>query len=78
MATEHVNPSGVSAPNMWQQSSQPALDRPSQELANLLLVGRLVTEAALTRTESRGAHYRTDYPETSDAWKRHIVFRRDA
>jgi succinate dehydrogenase/fumarate reductase flavoprotein subunit len=30
------------------------------------------------RTESRGAHYRTDYPETREEWRRHIVFRNDA
>ncbi len=51
-------------------------DRPSHELANLLLVGRLMAEAALVREESRGAHYRTDFPESREAWRRHIVFRR--
>ena len=52
-------------------------DRPSHELANLLLAGRLVTEAALIREESRGAHYRTDFPHPSESWRRHIVFRKD-
>jgi L-aspartate oxidase len=61
----------------WQSSLPPADDRPSHELANLLLVGRLVTEAALLREESRGAHFRTDFPEPRDSWLRHIVFRRD-
>lgn len=62
----------------WEASSVRTEDRPSQELNNLLLAGRLTTEAALLRTESRGAHFRTDYPATSDAWRRHIIFRRDA
>ncbi|HEY5625284.1 MAG TPA: hypothetical protein VIT93_02230, partial [Dehalococcoidia bacterium] len=26
--------------------------------------------------ESRGAHYRTDYPEPREDWRRHLVFRR--
>jgi L-aspartate oxidase len=51
-------------------------DRPSQELADLLLCARLVTEGALRREESRGAHYRTDYPRPRDEWLRHLVFRR--
>jgi L-aspartate oxidase len=63
---------------MWERLAPPPEDRPSQELANLLLVGRIVTEAALLRQESRGAHYRTDFPSPSDAWLRHIVFRGDA
>ncbi len=54
----------------------PPQDRPAHEQANLLLCGRLLAEAALQRTESRGAHYREDFPEPSDAWRRHIVFRR--
>ncbi|MGH7056908.1 MAG: succinate dehydrogenase/fumarate reductase flavoprotein subunit, partial [Acetobacteraceae bacterium] len=34
-------------------------------LENLLLVSRAITTAASLRTDSRGAHFRTDYPETS-------------
>jgi L-aspartate oxidase len=53
-------------------------DRASLELRDLVLCSRLVAEAALLREESRGAHYRTDFPEASDGWRRHIVFRRGA
>jgi L-aspartate oxidase len=56
--------------------SQPS-DRPSYELNNLILCARLVTEAALRREESRGAHFRTDFPQTSPEWQRHSVFRKD-
>ncbi len=37
---------------------------------NLLLVARLVTLAAWQRQESRGAHYRDDYPNPAPEWKR--------
>jgi fumarate reductase flavoprotein subunit len=33
-------------------------------LKNLILVSRAITAAALARDDSRGAHYRSDYPET--------------
>ncbi len=39
----------------------------ANELRNLLVVGRLVAEAALARKESRGSHYRSDYPFTDEA-----------
>ena len=40
------------------------------EARNLLLVARLVAFAALRRTESRGAHYRVDFPRPRWRWRR--------
>ncbi len=45
------------------------------ELQNMLCLARLVIAAALRRQETRGAHVRTDFPETDDAhWLRHVSF----
>ena len=52
-------------------------DRASLEVASMLTAGQMMAEAALLREESRGAHYRTDFPEPKDEWRRHIVFRRN-
>ena len=60
----------------WQKSLVPPTDRPSYELNNLVLTGRLVTEAALLREESRGAHFRSDFPQSSSQWQHHIIFTR--
>ena len=43
-------------------------------LQNMLTLARLMIDAALTRTESRGVHYRQDHPDSSDAWLRHITY----
>jgi L-aspartate oxidase len=40
------------------------------ELRNLRLTARLVAATALGREESRGAHHRRDFPDTSPAWAR--------
>jgi L-aspartate oxidase len=45
------------------------------ELANLVAVGRAVVAAARARTESRGAHTRTDHPETSPGFVVRLVAR---
>jgi len=45
------------------------------ELANLIILADLVTNSALQREESRGAHYREDFPDRDDInWKKHIVY----
>jgi L-aspartate oxidase len=43
------------------------------ETANLLTVARAVVASASARTESRGAHTREDYPETSPALRLRFV-----
>ena len=46
----------------------------SLELQNMLILTEMVCRAALLRTESRGAHYRSDYPEEDNAnWLKNIV-----
>ena len=40
----------------------------ASELRNLLVVGELIAEAALARRESRGSHYRSDYPQADEAF----------
>jgi succinate dehydrogenase / fumarate reductase, flavoprotein subunit len=41
------------------------------DLRNMLLVARSVAQSALTRTESRGAHQREDFPQMASPWRRH-------
>ncbi len=61
----------------WQKVLPSPTDRPSCELNNLVLTGRLITEAALRREESRGAHFRSDFPRSLPQWQRHIVLKND-
>jgi succinate dehydrogenase/fumarate reductase flavoprotein subunit len=54
----------------WQQ----ALD-----VCNLIEVARLIARSALVREESRGSHYRTDFPAPDDGrWLKNICLRRRA
>ena len=45
----------------------------SGEAANAVLAARLIAAAALERRESRGAHYRSDYPGTASVARRAYV-----
>jgi L-aspartate oxidase len=44
-------------------------------IANAALTASLIARSALARTESRGAHYRSDWPRSRPAWQRHIGLR---
>jgi L-aspartate oxidase len=43
------------------------------EATNVALLSATLVAAALLRTESRGGHWRTDFPETTDRWIKRIV-----
>ena len=57
----------------WQQTMPRPTDLASHQLSNMVLLGLLMAEAALLRQESRGSHFRQDFPETSAAWEKHVV-----
>lgn len=72
---------GMENINRWSGyvSARQFADPTGWELQDMLCVARLMTQAALIRQETRGAHVRTDFPETDDEhWNRHTTFQRNA
>ncbi|MBW4618067.1 MAG: L-aspartate oxidase [Cyanosarcina radialis HA8281-LM2] len=47
------------------------------EVRNLLDVALLILKSAAFRTESRGGHYRTDYPDSDPSWQVHTLVQND-
>ena len=47
------------------------------EVINMVEICILVVKSAILRRESRGAHFRSDYPESDDGWKRSIVLNKN-
>lgn len=43
------------------------------EVINMVEICILTVKSAILRRESRGAHYRSDFPETNDEWKKSII-----
>ena len=56
-------------------SADVVASRRAYEATNLLTVAAAVVEAARSRTESRGCHRRTDYPESRAVWLTHLTER---
>ncbi|MDA8366293.1 MAG: FAD-binding protein [Actinomycetota bacterium] len=61
------------AADLLRKAAPAVHDRASGELADLLDASRAVLRAASVRTETRGAHARSDHPDTDPAWRRRIV-----
>ena len=49
------------------------LNRDEYEFRNMLTVAKLIAYSALQRKESRGAHFRTDYPQTNEVCEHSII-----
>jgi len=47
------------------------------EIINMVDICILTVKSAILRKESRGAHYRSDFPETKDEWKKSIVINKN-
>ena len=45
------------------------------EATNLHLVASALVTAAAVRKETRGSHWREDYPEPADSWRGHVIIR---
>lgn len=52
-------------------------DKEFLELKNMITVGYLMAKSALLREESRGAHFRVDFPTMKDKWRKHIILEKD-
>ena len=52
-------------------------DKAGWEVQNLLWTGSLITRAALARAESRGIHFRLDYPKADPGQRHHLTWQRN-
>ncbi|WP_165423770.1 L-aspartate oxidase [Ktedonosporobacter rubrisoli] len=50
----------------------------SLEIQDMLRVAEVIVESALERKESRGAHYRSDYPQMDPAWEKNIYIKQNS
>jgi L-aspartate oxidase len=54
-----------------QQSDKPGLE--AWEATNMHLLASAIVAAATARTETRGSHWREDYPDSSGDWLGHLI-----
>ncbi|MCQ2971227.1 fumarate reductase (CoM/CoB) subunit A [Methanobrevibacter gottschalkii] len=47
------------------------------EVINMVEICILIVKSAILRRESRGSHFRSDFPESKDEWKKSIIFNKD-
>ena len=69
--SERADRTSVPGPAEVNYGWQEALD-----VMNQIEVARTIVESALLREESRGAHYRADFPEPNDDWVKSVILRK--
>jgi succinate dehydrogenase/fumarate reductase flavoprotein subunit len=47
------------------------------EIENMITAAAMTLGGALARTESRGLHYRDDFPHTDPSWLKNVVIKKD-
>jgi len=58
----------------WEEQNKAGLNVEDLEFGNMLCIGLAIIQAALAREESRGGHYRSDFPQRLDhIWQKHSV-----
>lgn len=60
----------------WSRLAREAPERREAESHNMLLLAGLMVTAATWRRESRGAHFRSDFPAPNPAYAKHLVLAR--
>lgn len=63
--------------NVQDESSYNKNLQDALEIIKMIDIASLVTRSALIRCESRGSHYREDYPHKDDKWKKSIVLNKN-
>ena len=43
------------------------------EFKNMLEISRLILKGAISRNESRGAHFRSDFPKENEQYAKHTI-----
>ena len=62
-------------PNLSAQKTDELIE--IYKIGKMITTAQLIITAALNRTESRGAHYRSDFPERNDSeWLKNIVMKK--
>jgi len=70
---EKLNDMNVDGDTHYNKGLQDAL-----EVINMIEIATLAVKSSLIRKESRGAHFREDFPETKEEWKKSIVMNKYA
>ncbi|MCC7561311.1 MAG: fumarate reductase subunit A [Methanobrevibacter arboriphilus] len=69
---EKLNDMDINNETHYNKGLQEAL-----EVINMVEIAELTVKSALIRKESRGAHFREDFPDTKEEWKKSIVMNKN-